>query len=354
MSTNHSDHADHHHDDIAGMIHINPKNCQGANETPQGVQESIDDSSHPSISEIMQSSSREEKQQPHTNIRSVGSSSRTRPRKYQLTKTRRQYRSRLPTTMCFSSHQNDQQDGPSPFSSGNAAAQSMWYYYHQSSSESGRINIVARRRRHLGKNDNIMTNHDHKNQIETPRGRWLDHYCVEPFPRPVPDSMMTNSEEEVNRRQEGDVCCLGIPVLQHVAQERTRTITPQQRRLRIVRFSTPPDIGCNDLNSHFSTEEARKMWYQQSELKRMKIAAREFSLGNNQECEEEPRGLEAVGNWKRYKNKKLAIKCVVMASREWKLNPENLAKIARRVSERAVEAAWVMGVRDCVVAPSQT
>lgn len=82
----------------------------------------------------------------------------------------------------------------------------------------------------------------------------------------------------------------------------------------------------------------------------MKRTARECAFRKNTgECDEH-RGLECFVDLNRYTTKKIAIRCVIMAAQEWKLNPENLATIARRLSEGSTNAARLVGLQDSVMA----
>jgi hypothetical protein len=106
-----------------------------------------------------------------------------------------------------------------------------------------------------------------------------------------------------------------------------------------VKFSSQPDETFDDPHSPILGEEANIIWYQRREYKLMRGAALRYSLGKSDVDTERYQELECFRIKERYKSKKMAIKCIIMASRQWKLSPDDLATIARRVSEVSVKAA---------------
>ena len=142
-------------------------------------------------------------------------------------------------------------------------------------------------------------------------------------------------EDQQTRKRKG--ACMG----------HTQSLTGKTRReCRRVKFSSRPDQTFDDPHSPILGEEAMNIWYQRRESKLMRVAALRYSLSKSDVDSERSQRLDCFRNIERYKNKKMAIKCIIMASQKWKLNPDDLATIARRVSEGSVEAALLAAAQD--------
>ncbi len=125
--------------------------------------------------------------------------------------------------------------------------------------------------------------------------------------------------------------------------------TGQKRpRQSKVHFTDDAAIEYHDSHSPLSPDDARNMWYQRVELAFFKLAARSYLFGVNR-MEEEARGFERLLNLDRNRSKAMAIKCVVLAHRKG-MKADDVAVIAQRCSENAVEDAFLMGCQDFFVA----
>jgi len=145
----------------------------------------------------------------------------------------------------------------------------------------------------------------------------------------------------------------GLPLVtpRHLSsQSSSSSMKNSRKRLRTyVSFSTHLDEIYSDPHSPLLDGESEHIWYQRPELKKMRISAAQDILGKKQQKDSNNNNINSNQDrlvaYKqrvdRYKKKKLAIKCIMKASREWKLNPDDLAKIAQRLSKDAVEAAFM-------------
>jgi len=131
---------------------------------------------------------------------------------------------------------------------------------------------------------------------------------------------------------------------QQAAAEAAAAAGFKRPRITQLRFSEAAPIQHDDPKSPLSPEEVQNIWYQREELAFFKLAARKYLFGIDRE-EEESRGFEHYDDLERAREKALAIKCVLLAQDKG-MKQDNLATIAQRCSESAVEGAFVAGCQD--------
>lgn len=101
-------------------------------------------------------------------------------------------------------------------------------------------------------------------------------------------------------------------------------------------------------SSTFCEEENSKhLWFQRDEIRVFQLEARDYALGRPASCEE-TRGLERFDR-DRVRNKKLALKCTLKASK-CGYTGKDLATIAQECSKTARGQAFLTGCEDfCTV-----
>jgi hypothetical protein len=151
-------------------------------------------------------------------------------------------------------------------------------------------------------------------------------------------STMCNARIDTHKRPASTILS---EELSQYNQHRRRNKNPRSRKR--VRFSDPHKVQASlaPAPSSFTEDDAQSLWFQKVEILAFQLEARDYILGRPLS---ETRGLERF-DVDRVKNKDLALKCTLKASR-CGFNGEDLAAIAKECASSARHQAFLTGCED--------
>jgi hypothetical protein len=151
-------------------------------------------------------------------------------------------------------------------------------------------------------------------------------------------SPMCNFRKDTHKRPASTILS---EELSHHHQHRRIIQNPRSRKR--VRFNDPHKVQASSAPapSTFTEEDAQGLWFQKDEIRTFQLEARDYILGLPLS---ETRGLERF-DLDRVKNKELALKCTLKASR-CGFDGEDLAAIAKECASSAMHQAFLTGCED--------